>query len=116
MSAPRIIVIGSVLRYYKKIGSQPLIPNPSLKREVGNWSVCNSLNISRVQKGGDQTPEGRRPIKGSAWTGTYRSSIGFLPRVPVEAVVAAFAYFRITCQEDWFETSASREMVPLGRL
>ena len=46
----------------------------------------------------------------------YKSSIGFRPRPPVEVVVGAFAYFRMTCQEDWFETSASREMVPLGRL
>jgi hypothetical protein len=42
--------------------------------------------------------------------------MGFLPRVPVEEVVKAFVYFRMTCQVDWFETSASREMVPLGRL
>jgi AMMECR1 domain-containing protein len=42
--------------------------------------------------------------------------MGFLPKVPVEVVVDAFAYFRMTCQEDWFETSASREMVPFGRL
>ena len=93
-----------------------LVPNPSSKREVGNRSVCNSLNISRIQNGGDQTPVWRRTIKGPVNPGNYKSSMAFLPEVPVEVVVDAFAYFRMTCQVDWFVTSASREMVPPGRL
>ncbi len=57
-----------------------------------------------------------RTIRRSVSTGNYRSSMGFLPKVPLEFVVRGFVYFRMTCQVDWFATSASREMVPLGRL
>ena len=42
--------------------------------------------------------------------------MGFLTMLPEEAELARFEYFRITCQELWFFTSASRVMVPLGRL
>ena len=82
-SAPRVIVINSVSRRYKKRRARP---------RVG------------------------RTIRRSVSTGNYRSSMGFLPKVPLEFVVRGFVYFRMTCQVDWFATSASREMVPLGRL
>ena len=91
-------------------------PNPLLKREVGNQVFCNSQIVSRVRSGVGQTPAGDRTSTWERLDEVYRSSMGFLPSVPVEVVVAAFAYFRMTCQVDWFETSASREMVPFGRL
>ena len=41
--------------------------------------------------------------------------MGFLPELVFSVTVGLFEYFRITCQVDWFATSASRVMVPFGR-
>lgn len=47
-------------------------------------------------------------------TPSYKSSMGLRPRVPVEPIGRALAYFRITCQVERSFTSASRVMVPPG--